>query len=116
MTALYEAMMTTCTLLNKIRTPDGLGGWVTTWEDGVTFDAAILKDNTLEARIAEKDGLTQIYTVTTKRANVLDFHDVFRRESDKQIFRVTSNMVDNTSPTFSGIDFGQATAEAWTLE
>lgn len=114
--SLYEAMMVDCVLLEKSRQSDGLGGWVTVWVTGAQFKAAIHKDSTLQAKIAEKDGVTELYTVTTEVSNLLEFHDVFRRLSDGQTFRVTSNTKDNTSPAFSGISFGQATAEEWVLE
>lgn len=116
MTPLYEKMMTSCVLLEKVRTPDGLGGWTTTWTEGAPFKAAILKDSTMEARAAEKQGVTEVYTVSVPRETPLEYMDVFRRTSDGQTFRVTSNMTDNASPTFSTINFGQVTAEAWELE
>ena len=113
---LYEEMMVDCVLMDKVRTPDGLGGWTTAWADRGEFKAAIDKDNTIQARIAEAQGIREVYTVTASRSVPLEFHDVIRRVSDGQIFRVTSNMKDNMSPTFSGINFGQVTAEAWVLE
>ena len=116
MTALYEAMMVDCIIMNKIRTLDELGGWTTKWEDGPSFKAAILKDNTIEARLAEKEGYSEVYTITVQRETPLEFHDVFRRVEDGQVFRVTSNVKDNTSPRFSGINFGQCLAERWVLE
>ena len=112
---LYEAMMEECVLMEKVRVSDGLGGWTTQWTPGEEFSAAILKDSSTVAKIAEKDGVTELYTVTVKRETPLEFHDVFKRTSDDQVFRVTSNMKDNESPVFSGINFGQVTAEAWVL-
>lgn len=114
--SLYEAMMTDCVLMEKVRQSDGLGGWTTVWTEGISFKAAVLKNSTLQARIAEKEGFTESYTITVNRSTPLEFHDVVKRVSDGQTFRVTSNMKDNTSPTFSGIDFGQVTAERWVLE
>lgn len=116
MTMLYEAMMEDCILMEKVRTSDGLGGWTTAWTEGETFKAAINKDNSTDAREAEKAGLTEVYTVTVKKENPLEWHDVFKRKKDGQIFRVTSNIADNTSPEFSVINFGQVSAEAWVLE
>jgi len=116
MSALYEAMMVDCIIMNKIRVEDELGGWKTTWEDGPTFKAAILKDNTIEARMAEKEGFKEVYTVTVNREVPLEYHDAFRRAEDGQVFRVTSNIKDNKSPMFSGINFGQCTAERWIPE
>ena len=112
---LYEAMMKPCRFLVKTHEPDGLGGFVDTWTPGAAFPAAILKDASMAARIAEKDGLTEVYTITVKRSVPLEFHDVIQRLEDEKIFRVTSEIVDNKSRAFSGIDFGQVTAEAFKL-
>ena len=113
---LYEQMMTECILMEKVRTSDGMGGWTTVWTEGVHFDAAILKDTTTQGKIAEKDGVTELYTITASKQNPLQFHDVVKRASDGFIFRVTSNVKDNQSPNFSQINFGQVSAEAWALE
>lgn len=113
---MYEQMMERCVLMEKVRTPDGAGGWVPTWSEGAEFDAAVHKDSTLQARVAEKQGVTELYTVTTHRANKLEFHDVLKRKSDGLILRVTSNATDNQSPVFSGINISQVSAEVWVLE
>ncbi len=113
---LYERMMTNCVFMEKRRVPDGYGGWTNVWETGAPFKAAILKDSTLDARIAERDGITELYTVSVPKETPLEFMDVFKRVEDGQTFRVKSNMKDNASPTFSAINFGQVTAERWELE
>lgn len=113
---LYEAMMTPCRFMEKVRTSDGMGGWTTAWTEGEQFEAAFLKDNSTQAELAEKQGVTETYTITVFRQVPLDFHDVVKRLSDGATFRVTSNKKDNESPTFSAIDFGQVKAERWTLE
>ena len=71
-----------CVLMEKKRTPDGAGGWITEWAEGAEFDANIVIDQSLQARVAEKEGVTSVYTVTTRRSTVLEFHDVFKRLSD----------------------------------
>lgn len=116
MTMLYEATMEKFVLMEKTRVSDGLGGWISTWAEGEQFMASISKDNSTQGRSAEKAGLTEIYTVTVKKNNPLEFHDVIKRLSDGMIFRITSNIKDNTSPEFSLINFGQVSAEAWVLE
>lgn len=105
-----------CTLIEKQRVPDGEGGFTTSWVDGAKFDAAIVLDNSTQARIAQKEGVTNLYTVTTSTNAALDFHDVFRRESDGQIFRVTSNGDDKQSPKIASFDIQQVSAEEWTLQ
>lgn len=116
MSFLYEKMMTDCVLLEKRRISDGLGGWTTVWTEGEPFKAAILKDSTLDARIAEKEGIAEVYTITVPKETPLSFMDVFKRKSDGMTFRVKSNMTDNSSPSFTQINFGQVTAERWELE
>lgn len=102
-------------MLDKVRVSDGEGGFTTSWQEGAEFDAAIVKDTSLEARIAEKDGLTNTYTVTTSANAALDFHDVFKRLSDGQVFRVTSNGDDKRTPSVASFQFEQVTAEEWRL-
>lgn len=112
---LIENMMTPCVLVEKKREPDGEGGFYTAWTEGTQFDAAITLDSTMQARIAEKDGVTSIFTVTTRRTAALEYHDVFKRISDGAIFRVTSNGTDKQSPRVSTLDIAQVTAERWEL-
>ena len=113
--SLIDTMMESCTMLDRITVSDGMGGFINTWKDGATFNAAIVKDNSLSARVAEKQGVTEVYTVTVGRGVVLEYHDVFRRESDKAIFRVTSNVTDSETPDVSSFQIGQVSAEKWTL-
>lgn len=104
-----------CTMLNKTIVKDGYGGYETTWTDGVKFDAAIVFDLSLQAQQAEAAGVTSRYRVTTNRNLTLEFHDVFRRESDGKIFRVTSDGDDKYSPQMATLDMRQVTAMEWTL-
>lgn len=112
---LIDNFMTSCTLMEKKRVSDGAGGFTTQWWDGAEFTAAIVHDQTMQARIAEKEGVKSVYTVTTQRGTALEFHDVFRRQSDGAIFRVTSDGGDKQSPDFGTLDIGQVTAERWEL-
>jgi hypothetical protein len=107
--------MSTCVILNKRTEADGYGGYITTWVDGADFDAAIVKDSSMQARIGEKQGVTALYTVTTTRALNLQYHDVFRRVEDGKVFRVTSDGDDDKTPKGAGLDMRQVTAEEWSL-
>lgn len=104
-----------CTLIEKTRVSDGEGGWTVAWTDGVDFVAAIVLDNTINARVAEAEGMRAIYTVTTDSATPLEFHDVFRRNSDGQVFRVTSDGTDKMSPASATFKVAQVRAEEWSL-
>ena len=115
MSLLTEAM-TACTMITGTVTTDGYGGFTAAWKEGTGFDAAIVFDTSLEARKAEAAGVTSRYTVTTRRNDVLKFHDVFRRESDGKIFRVTSDGDDSFTPASASLDMRQVTAEEWKLD
>lgn len=112
---LLESMMEPCVLLNHIRTDDPYGGYTETWQDGETFNATIIKNSTTEAQIAEKQGITELFTVVVKKSFGLEFHDVFRRVSDGEIFRVTSRQIDSEAPAASSVSIGKVTAERWVL-
>lgn len=105
-----------CVLIEKKRVPDGEGGFTTSWVDGASFMASIVLDTSTQAVIAEKQGMTKIYRVTTDKNAILGYHDVFRRTSDGQTFRVTSDGNDVQTPESSAIrPFSQVTAEPWSL-
>lgn len=104
-----------CTLLTKSLRNDGYGGYTTTWAEGVDFEAAIVFDTSIQARQAEAQGVSSRYTVTTKRTMHLEYHDVFRRDGDGKIFRVTSDGDDKYTPKSSTLDMRQVTCEEFTL-
>lgn len=114
--SLLDESMESCVMLDKSTSADGYGGYVTTYHDGAKFDAAITFDTSIEARAAEKQGVTSLYTVTTKRALILQYHDIFRRTKDGKIFRVTSDGDDRATPLSATLDMRQVTAEEWTLD
>lgn len=112
---LYEAMMEDFSIIEPRRVPDGASGSYVTYEEGMSFKAAITLNSTMEAMIAEKQGVTSVYTVTTRRNMLLRHDDIIRRKSDGQVFRVTTNSADNKSPRVGTIDLATATAEKWEL-
>lgn len=113
--SLIDLMMTECVIMNKAKISDGEGGFETEWSEGAEINVAIVKDSSMDARIAEKEGVTSTYTLTTKRENALDYHDVIKRLSDGQTFRVTSDSIDSKAPSFSSLDMAVVTAERWDL-
>lgn len=114
MTLLAEAMET-CIMLDKSTVADGYGGYITNWNEGAEFKAAIVLDTSMEARRAEKAGVTALYTVTTAKSLTLQYHDVFRRARDNKVFRVTSDGDDKATPASATLDMRQVTAEEWVL-
>lgn len=112
---LIEAMMDECVIMNKIKQDDGEGGSVTTWQEGAHILVAITNNTSMSARIAQQEGVTSTYTLTTHRSNTLEFHEVIKRLTDGKIFRVTSDGNDVKSPAVSSLDMSQVSAERWEL-
>lgn len=98
-------------MLNKMTTTDEYGGFVNEWVEGAPFTAAIVFDSSMEARMAEVQGVHSLYTVTTPRNVILQYHDVFRRQRDGKLFRVTSDGDDKYTPKSTSLDMRQVTAE-----
>lgn len=114
MSLLTEAM-DNCVFLNKQTADDGYGGYTTQWTEGAGFTAAITFDTSIEARTAEKQGVTSRYTVGTQKSLTLEYHDVFKRLRDNKIFRVTSDGDDKYTPNSATLDIRIVTAEEWSL-
>ena len=104
----------TCTLLEKTRVPDGEGGWATSWVDGMQCKAAITHDSSIEAKVAESEGMASTFTVWTEKGTTLDYHDVFRA-SDGETFRVTSQGGDDMTPDSASMQVQHVSAERWML-
>lgn len=101
--------------INPAKIPDGEGGITTVWTDGAEFQATAVLNSSTQAKIAEKLGVTSLYTITTKKNIVLAFPDIIRRISDGEIFRITSDGKDNKTPDSAGLDIRQVSAEKWRL-
>jgi len=112
---LLEIAMENCTMVDKLTIPDTYAGIKTKWQDGASFMCAVVLDTSLEAKVAEKQGVTGIYTVTTPRTINLQYHDVFRRNRDGKIFRVTSDGDDKKTPPVATLDMRQVSAEEWEI-
>ena len=113
--SLLTQMMEECQILNKIRTNDGEGGYKTVYSPGATFNAAIAKNSSTEQQIAEKQGISEAYTVVVDETFGLDYHDVFKRAKDNAIFRVTSRTADSTAHPASTVRIAAVAAERWEL-
>ena len=112
---LIDCMMVPCVFMEKRQEPDGSGGKKTVWEDGNPLSAAIIRDTSTEARIAEAAGTVETYTVTVSRSVHLKYHDVIKRLSDGKTFRITSDNEESKTPVCTALDIAQSTAEAWRL-
>lgn len=113
--SLIDDFTNECAMIDKRSVPDGYGGLSPAWVLGASFNAAITLDNSMQSRIAEQQGVTALYTVTTKKNINLQYHDVFKRLSDGKIFRVTSDGDDKATPSSATLEMRQVSAEEWEL-
>ena len=112
--SLLTQAMEDVVLMEKRREPDGESGFLpTVWVDGAPFKAAITFNSSIEARTAEKQGVTSRYTVTAPLNAKLEYHDVIRRLRDGKIFRITSDGDDVQTPASASFQFLQVEAEEW---
>lgn len=112
---MYEALNVPCVRYERMRKPDGEGGYIETWTETEKFMASLSMDTSTQAEIAKKLDVKSIFKVTLPRGLFMDYHDVFKRLSDGQVFRVTTKSNDNMTPDFASISFSQVKAEEWEL-
>lgn len=113
--SLLENAFEDFTVVNLIKVSDGYGGTTDTWVDGPTIKGAMVYDSSTQMKVAQAMGVTAAYTLTFKKNVVLDYHNVLRRESDKKIFRLTSNSDDKKTPEEAALNMRQYSAEEWKL-
>ena len=102
-----------CTMLDRKTVSDGAGGFISTWSDGAPFMACVNLDDSTAARVAAVQGVTGRYTVITDVTVELQEFDVFRRESDGIILRVTDK--PKVSPQGATMQIRKTKAEEWRL-
>lgn len=113
--SLLDQAFEKCTIIDRVSRPDGQGGTVIVWVDGAEIQAAIAFNSSMQARMAEKQGVTALYTITTRKNVNLEHRTVFRRESDGRVFRITSDGNDNRTPVSAGLNMRNYSAEAYEL-
>lgn len=113
--SLLDDAMETFIIMDKTTSPDGYGGIDVTYTEGASFQGAIVFNNSIEAKKAEAQGVSSVYTMTTKRATILQYHDVVKRARDNKIFRVTSDGDDLFTPQSATLDMRNVSCEEWAL-
>ena len=101
--------------MEKRSVADGMGGFHEQYTDGAEFMGAITTNQTMETRIAEKQGVTALYTIITPLNVPIKYNDVIKRSKDNKYFRITSNPKDMETPKQSTLNFYQMTGEEYHL-
>ena len=109
--SLLDNSMEEFVFMDKTTVPDGYGGYKTEWKNGAPISAVAVLDSSIEARVADVEGVTALYTITTRKNINLQYHDIIRRTRDGKLFRVKSDGDDNATPTSANLDMRQVSAE-----
>lgn len=109
--SLLDDFARACVLLEKTRTPDGEGGYTTEWTEGAEFQNFQALDTSMEARRAEKEGVTSVYSALVDKAVPIEYNDYFKDLSTGLTYRVTSNPEEKQAPASSSFNLKFFTAE-----
>ena len=113
--SLLDETMEKCIICDKKSVSDGYGGVIYQYVDGAEFKANISLDTSTPARVAEKQGVRNLYTVVTTRSISLNPSDVFKRLSDGKYFQVTSDGTDKKTPLSATLNMRLVSAEEWKI-
>lgn len=102
-------------LMEKQRTSDGMGGFITLYIEGIDFLCAISTDQSIEALIAQQQGVKSVHTVTALKNVELKYDDIIKRKSTNKYYRITSNPQDMEAPNISDMNLYQVKAESYEL-
>lgn len=100
-----------CVLMEKTRSPDGAGGYITTWTEGAVFTNYQALDTSMEARRAEKEGVTSVYSALVNKDVPIEYNDFFRDKETGETYRVTSEPKDKQAPRSASFALKYFTAE-----
>ena len=84
--SLLDDFAHSCVLMEKKRVPDGAGGYIVEWTEGAEFTNYQALDTSMEARRAEKEGVTSLYSALVDKAVPIEYNDVFK-DKTKRISR-----------------------------
>lgn len=101
--------------IEKHKVPDGLGGVENSYSEGVKFKGAATNSNSLQAKIAEQQGVKSIYKFVTNKSNALEYGDIIKKASSDFYLRITSNPEEGTPSDFLQVDTVEYSAERFTL-
>ena len=113
--SLFNDFARECVILEKRREPDGAGGYITTWTEGAPFTNHQAFDTSMEARRAEKEGVTSLYSALVRKDVPIEYNDYFRDLTTGETYRVTSNPIDKQAPRSASFDLKYFTAEKRSL-
>ncbi len=89
--SLLDDFARTCVLMEKSVCQMEQAASMVQWEEGAEFTNYQALDTSMEARIAEKQGVTSLYSALVDKDFPIEYNDVFKDTETGQTYRVTSN-------------------------
>ena len=109
-----EGILGQYVVLNRNLTSDGLGGQEYTIVEGLSFEGVLILNTSIEGQIAQKQGVTGIYTFAYPKNLTIPPKTILRRIKDGKIFRTTD--IDGVpTPDMSTLDMKVTRLEDYTL-
>lgn len=109
--SLLDDFARTCVIMEKKRQPSPEGGYVTTWAEGVEFTNHQALDTSMEARRAEQEGVTSVYSALVDLDLPIDYGDYFKDKETGAVYRVTSRPEEKQAPKSASFRLKYFTAE-----
>lgn len=100
-----------CVVMEKERVPDGAGGYIVEWTEGAEFTNYQSLDTSMEARRAEKEGVTSLYSALVRSDFPIEYNDYFKDKTTGLTYRVTSNPDEKVAPKSASFALKYFTAE-----
>lgn len=100
-----------CVLMKRKSVPDGESGQKTEWVEGTPFTNYQALNTSIEARRAEKEGVTSVYSALVDKALPIEYGDYFKDTETGLTYRVTSNPSEKESPKSATFSLKYFTAE-----
>lgn len=108
---LLNSMAKKCVLMEKLRNSSDEGGYKTTWTEGAKFNNYQALDTSMEARVAEKEGVTSVYSALVDTALPIEYGDYFKDVETGKTYRVTSEPDEKKAPKIASMQLKYFTAE-----
>lgn len=111
--SLFKDSLEDFIFFNRQLVPNDRGGYDDTYVPGATISASAVKNDSIQARQAEKDGVKNIYTVATEKDLILRKNDVIQRKRDNKLFQITADADDMTTPPTARLNIRVVSAQEW---
>lgn len=113
--SLIDETMVDVVLMDRVTASDGEGGVTTKYKEGAKFKASLTAETEGMSKVARIIAEQVEYRVVTKRNVVLNHHDVIKRVSDGQTFRIYYKNEDKQPPKSSSLNMRVTFAEIWDI-